>query len=37
MAMPVRSLAKMAPEKVKGLRARAAHILAMIEQGGAEL
>ncbi len=37
MAMPVRSLAKMAPEKVKGLRARAAHILAMIDQGGAEL
>jgi deoxyribodipyrimidine photolyase-related protein len=37
MAMPVRSLAKMAPDKVKGLQARAASILTLIDQGGAGL
>jgi len=37
MAMPVRSLAKMAPEKLNGLKARAATILAMIDQGEAGL
>jgi deoxyribodipyrimidine photolyase-related protein len=37
MAMPVRSLAKMAPEKVTGLKARAAYILSVIDEGGAGL
>ncbi len=37
MAMPVRGLAKMAPDKVRALRARAMDILTMIDQGGAGL
>lgn len=37
MAMPVRSLARMAPDKVKRLKARAGSILTMIDQGGVGL
>ncbi len=37
MAMPVRSLRKMAPDKVNSLRERAAYILGLIDQGGAGL
>ncbi|MDE8342318.1 MAG: cryptochrome/photolyase family protein, partial [Acidocella sp.] len=34
MAMPVRTLAKMPPDKVSSLKARAADILKIIEHGG---
>ncbi len=37
MAMPVRSLRKMAPDKVNSLRERAAYVLDMIDRGGAGL
>ncbi len=37
MAMPVRSLAKMAPDKVSALKARAGDIRHIIEQGGTGL
>lgn len=37
MAMPVHTLTKMAPDKVKALQARAGAILTMIDEGGAGL
>jgi hypothetical protein len=33
MAMPVRSLAKMAPERIRALRARAARLLEQMDMG----